>query len=443
MMKTLINLPEKTQEIVKVIIINLALIFILVESLSLAYFFLRTQRIYYRLSRQEKQQEISQVDINLTGIRLDRNIVERLHPFFGFIMEPGPDFREGFDVNNYGFISPYNYPYIRQHENQYLIGVFGGSVAQSYAINEIETKILEKRLKELPDFANKEIIIIPFTTGGYKQPQQLLILNYFLSIGQELDMVINMDGFNEVALSYVNHQNDIDIAMPSGQHIIPLANLANNSLSATALKTLLKIQDQKEKLSGGVTKLENCKLAFCHTFNAIYINKLANNYRRDIKRFERARRKREEDSYENNVIYYNKTNTRLPDAILFEEITRNWLNASLLIHQITSQRNILYFHILQPNQYYQTQRIFTADEQKTAFSDDSDYGKAVKIGYPKLITKIDELKRNGVQFINTVNSFDQIKETIYIDSCCHYNDVGEDIISSDVATSIVQFLTQP
>ena len=55
---------------------------------------------------------------------------------------------------------------------------------------------------------------------GYKQPQQLLVPTYFLSIGQVFDLVVNIDGFNEVALSSVNHQRGLDISMPSAMHLI-------------------------------------------------------------------------------------------------------------------------------------------------------------------------------------------------------------------------------
>jgi hypothetical protein len=50
----------------------------------------------------------------------------------------------------------------------------------------------------LPALADKEIVLLNFGSGGFRQPQQLLILTYFFLIGQRLDLVINLDGFNEV-----------------------------------------------------------------------------------------------------------------------------------------------------------------------------------------------------------------------------------------------------
>ena len=42
--------------------------------------------------------------------------------------------------------------------------------------------------------------ILTVAMPGYKQPQQLLALAYLLSHGAQIDVVVNIDGFNEVAL---------------------------------------------------------------------------------------------------------------------------------------------------------------------------------------------------------------------------------------------------
>ena len=38
----------------------------------------------------------------------------------------------------------------------------------------------------------REPVPLCFSHEGYKQPQQLLVLSYFLSLGQPFDLVINM-----------------------------------------------------------------------------------------------------------------------------------------------------------------------------------------------------------------------------------------------------------
>src|SRR5262245_56047482 len=51
-----------------------------------------------------------------------------LHPYFGPIHRPGvrPE------TNNIGFGSPRSFPYSRASDRQFLVGIFGGSVARAF-----------------------------------------------------------------------------------------------------------------------------------------------------------------------------------------------------------------------------------------------------------------------------------------------------------------------
>ncbi len=42
--------------------------------------------------------------------------------------------------------------------------------------------------------------VVTLGIAGYKQPQQLLALAYFLSLGAEYDLIINLDGYNDIVL---------------------------------------------------------------------------------------------------------------------------------------------------------------------------------------------------------------------------------------------------
>src|SRR5262245_2567552 len=130
-----------------------------------------------------------------------------LHPYFGPTHRPGiafdipPGMNGGESApsvatNNFGFPSPRDYPVRRSSERQFFIGRFGGSVGAYFC--RLGANRLEEDLKRQPFFGNRELVTLCFSHEGYKQPQQLLVLSYFLSIGQPLDLAINIDGFNEV-----------------------------------------------------------------------------------------------------------------------------------------------------------------------------------------------------------------------------------------------------
>ncbi|MEG4032514.1 hypothetical protein QUA03_01640 [Microcoleus sp. S36b_A4] len=427
---------KKGQEFLKITLINLVLLLVFLELGSLGWYFVKHKQFFYT---REKTQDKSALGINLEGVRLNQSIVERFHPFFGFIQKPSADFRPGFKVNNYGFISPYDYPLKKTKKNQFIIGVFGGSVASNYGVFEVQNKILPQYLKQLPGLKDKEFIILSFATGGYKQPQQLLILNYFLALGQELDMVVNIDGFNEVALSNLNNKNQVDLAMPSIQHILPLTSLANNSLSTKAMKATIRIQENKSRINQGLERLQNCSLAACDALTSVYVQNLVNNYKTDVIKFEKERTQQKKDD-SGSVIYINTNKSVLQDSLAFEQMAQNWVKSSIFMHKVLSASNVPYFHVLQPNQYYQTKRVFGEAEKQIAFNKDTPYAKSVQIGYPALFKKFPNLEKNNITLVNAVNVFDKTKEAVYVDSCCHYNQAGEVVFSNYVGRSIVESL---
>jgi len=425
---------SKSQEFLKIAVINLAILLVFLELGSLGWYFFKHKQFFYS---REKTQNKSALGINLEGVRLNESIVERFHPFLGFVQKPGADFRPGFKINNYGFISPYDYPLIKTKKNQFIIGVFGGSVASNYSIFEIQNKILSQYLKQLPGFKDKEFVILSFATGGYKQPQQLLILNYFLALGQELDMVVNIDGFNEVALSNLNNQNKIDLAMPSLQHILPLTSLANNSLSIKAMKATIRIQENKARINQGLESLQHCTLAACDALTSVYIQNLVNNYKTDVIKFEKERSRKKD---EGSVIYINTNKSVLEDSVAFEKMAQNWAKSSIFMNKVLSASNVPYFQVLQPNQYYQTKRVFSAAEKQIAFNQETPYARAVELGYPALFKKLPNLEKNNINVLNGVNVFDNTKDAVYVDSCCHYNQAGEVVFSNYVGGEILKAL---
>lgn len=47
-------------------------------------------------------------------------------------------------------------------------------------------------------------MVLNFAAGSGKLPQQLFYLNYFLGLGLKLDLVINIDSFNDIPGAVAN-----------------------------------------------------------------------------------------------------------------------------------------------------------------------------------------------------------------------------------------------
>ena len=184
-----------------------------------------------------------------------------LHPYFGLTHRPGLPFDVPEDLrpraagqppptpartNNFGFVSTTDYPIRRTTGWQFFVGIFGGSVALWFC--QVGADRLFDQLRKSPALAGREIVPVCLAHEGYKQPQQLLVLSYFLSLGQPFDLVIKLDGFNEVALGALNDLRGYDFTMPSVQHLGPLVDLIDASWmtpkKAEALGDISRIRRQ-------------------------------------------------------------------------------------------------------------------------------------------------------------------------------------------------------
>ncbi|MBD1812028.1 hypothetical protein NDA07_18520 [Microcoleus vaginatus DQ-U2] len=428
---------EKSKNILIIIAVNLAIAFICLEALSLAFYFINQKQFFYTRTK-AKEQVVE--DIERLGIRVDESIVERLHPFFGYVLKQGafPNEKLKLKVNKHGFFSLYEYPFIKTNNKQFIIGVFGGSVANNFALDEYINKILSKKLQSYPEFADREIVVLNFGNGGYKQPQQLLILNYFLALGQELDLVINIDGFNEVALSNLNNKARVEIGMPSVQHIQPLTGLASNNVSPEVMSSIVQINENKKQLKAGIDKLQTCQVALCHAVTSLQVKQLINHYQQAVVKYDTQVKQSNSDTANSSIVYIPKADSVFEDAAAFDKMASMWYESSIGMNQILSSRKIKYFHFIQPNQYYPTKRAFTAKENEIAINKESPYIEGVKKGYPVLLSKVDDLQKAGVNIFSAVNILDNTKETVYKDACCHYNSVGEEVLANYVSSSIIK-----
>lgn len=418
---------------------GLTLIFL--EIGSLIYYFLQEKSLFYtrgpRLGQLVEERD-------QTTDKLKDSLVERLHPYFGYTLKAGAfgDPKYGLKINNYGFFSTYNYPVIKTSDQQFIIGLIGGSVGTDLVNNDAINQRFTQSLKQLPQLADKQIIILNMGGLGYKQPQQLLILNYFLALGQKFDLIINIDGFNEVAFGSLNNQAKIDISMPSLQQIQPISSIANQSLSMETINTVAEINQIQADLKDAVKDADSCSLALCYTVKWIGVQQLVNNYRQAVAKYqallvqpENLDRAKGDDS----LFFLAKQDPILSPDEALSLIAKEWYRSSLLIHQILQQRNIPYIHVLQPNQYYPTQRVLTPEEQQIV-KQPNPYANSIKQGYPKLISRLNDLAKSQVNVVNAVTIMDAEKGTVYRDQLGHYNSKGEEIFTNYISNQVKEVL---
>lgn len=357
-----------------------------------------------------------------------------LHPYLGYTRKPAKRQRSrgprwgGRWVGEHGFLTDERYLY-EPSPNRCVIGIAGGSVATFFSLYGIETLI--ERLRAHPAFADKEIAVTRMSLGGYKQPQQLIALNYFLSIGAHFDLVINLDGFNEVALP--PHSN-----VPKG--VFPFyPNHWYTRVSTAPDPELRRLVGEREYLHGRRAELsrafQGSPLRYSTTWNLVW------RWLDQRRRAELARNEAAVVAYEpaeRSAQTHGPPKSYPSDEAMYADLVEGWRRSSELMHDVCRAQGIEYFHFLQPNQYVPNSKSLTTEEQRIAYVPGSRYETPVRSGYPGLAAAGRELEAAGVRFTDLTMLFESVSESTYEDSCCHLNTRGNELLAQAVADAVLE-----
>ena len=396
----------------------MAIFVVVAEIVALFLYYVDTGRLFYTYRRTMPVIEETAQGA-LTG--------DALHPYFGPIHRPGVRS----ETNNIGFGSPYPYPVARTSGRQWFMGIFGGSVARQFC--DRGAGRLAAALQRSPSFATRDIVPLCFAHEGYKQPQQLLVLAYFLSIGQEIDLAINIDGFNEVALGAYNHERSRDISMPSGIHLDPLINLIDRSTMTPAMvESLARINRYKQRLNELALRMAGNDIAFLNFAMESYYAWTAGRYRAELARFASL-----PGNPSTASLVQVTPALRARDATtLYQDVATQWATASLMMKDLLETRSALYLHVLQPNQYH-TARRFGPEEARVALNDATSFKPPVERGYPALLTAARGLQHRE-RFFDATGIFDAEPSAVYSDDCCHYTQRGNELLADFIARHVLE-----
>ncbi|AMV37179.1 SGNH/GDSL hydrolase family protein [Planctomyces sp. SH-PL62] len=360
-------------------------------------------------------------------------VFSQVHPFVGYVRDPRPDsgvVRQSdgrtMPVSNFGYVDDKD-PIHKREPGKLIVGIFGGSVASYFGVNGVSR--LEQALRRSPEFADKKFVFVNAALGGYKQPQQLTTLAYLTALGAEFDLVVNIDGFNEVALHELEN---------AGHHVFPAFPRSwharvgmNDPRLGSARAELNNLEDRRITWSRWAS---TSPWRWSIVANLVW--KLQD-------------RRLEWSSYS-----ITKGHQELKDQAgpyvatgplrefggrdeLFEHMVSIWSNSSLAIHALCRQNGTRYVHFLQPNQYVADSKPMDAAELRVAFNADHPYRRGVEAGYPLLLREGQALRERGVAFHDLTGIFRDHPESLYIDDCCHYNQAGLEIMAEAVARAIL------
>jgi hypothetical protein len=355
---------------------------------------------------------------------------EIIHPYLGFVY----DFNNAKKNNEtYGFVTEVS-PVIKREPGKLNVMLLGGSVAQGMG------KVMQeafRRVCRVPP----NVVALGFS--GYKQPQQLLALTYVLSLGGEYDLIINLDGYNEIVLPVTdNYDVGVNPFFPRNWNLRIARQPSKKTLAVIGEVRYLR-NLKEETLEGltssifrgsavfGLLKMQHLKRInwdINHT-----THKLIEAQQGEAKRFEAT----------GPFFPYQDIQQ------LYDDAAAVWVRSSVLLDQLARANSMEYYHFLQPNQYVKGSKVLTAAEKRLAYSEKPAMSQSALIGYPILIKAGKKLLERHINFVDATMAFANVKDTVYTDVCCHFNERGKEVLAAYMMDKIVQnprikkFLKEP
>ena len=419
-----------------VVLLLLALVLLVEGGAWIAFLFLDGRAFTYSRLRQEQLDRSREDPLRSTFDALlgqEEQTTDVIHPYLGFVPEP----KKGARAKNRSLVAPthaigecrMNEP--RRAPDRVLVGIFGGSVAKIFS-TEGAAPLIEE-LRKAPFVGDRKIELVVGSAGGWKQPQQLMALNWLLSIGGELDLLINLDGFNEVALHGAeNARQGVFPACP--RRWSRKVELVPDSGSRLALGRFSVAATDRKLWALGIA---GSSLRW-----SVAVNLMWRARDRTLgETIERERRTLLEGAAPKRTFAVAGPEFGPPgDLAAIDELVAVWKRSSLVMDQICLQNDIRYFHFMQPNQYFEGSKPLSAQERAKAWNEKHPYRPGVVAGYPPLRAAGEELLRDGVRFVDLTQLFATVDETVYVDECCHFNALGNELLARAIGAAIVRDL---
>jgi hypothetical protein len=344
---------------------------------------------------------------------------------------------QSYDVlrfNNEGMPSLRDYPFEDPRGEAFIIGVFGASVSSTFANTMEDT--MNDLLHRDPRLAGRKVVLLNFGNSATRQPQNAACLAYFLSTGQRFDYLINIDGFTEMFVGWLNaNQYDTDELMPYAGMVFGIQNAMLESSGALAGG------DRLTRLHRSLNKLQRPRSPD-FALHAAWVEIRRKRLERELADVEKtltATKATEAGSFAMPL----RPRTSVDDAAVRDRIVSAWFNASIAMGGMARAFHIPYLHMLMPNQYVTTAH-FTEEQRARLLNMTMAPVQKLVPEYYKLFSERGlELSRRGVDFFDATHLMDDQDASVFYDNCCHFTEKGNVIIAHALAERIMRGLDQP
>lgn len=319
----------------------------------------------------------------------------------------------------------------KQGEEMFDVLILGGSVAGGFA------RDAGARLGELlsadPRLEGRSVRIHARARGGFKQPQQLNTLGYLLAIGWKPDAVVNLDGFNEVALALYNSTHHAHPVHPSIPHWASLATSARSDRATMDL--MLDVRRQQLRAVETAALIERWGLHRSAALGWLALDRMVDT---------RTAYNDAHLRYTNAIINDARRSSQLGPPhdedfrAVLEMAIDAWEESSVSIDGICEAHDIPYLHVLQPTLHDEGSKPVTEEERATGDAHE-EWIHAATVGYPRMRERADRLRERGVEFVDASMIFAEVEETLYYDAC-HFHPPGQLMLAEVIARDLLDLL---
>jgi hypothetical protein len=353
----------------------------------------------------------------------DQNAIEVIHPYVGWVRDPNA----GPGVSRLGLHDPEVDLLAPPPPGWVTVAVFGGSFARQ--LTTVGRPYLEEELRA----SGHRVRVVSVAIGAYKQPQQLNTLSMLLSLGARFDVVVNLDGFNEIALGpAVNMPKGASPIYPTGWYY-RVMNLSDRA----ALRSAGKVEWLRSWRGAWAAAMEDLpgrwSILRCGLWRA------ADKIMQREMLLEIDRAGRAAASARSYLLTGPDLVSPEPDK-LYPFLADHWASCSLQMDALCSRAGTAYFHFLQPNQYDEGSKVLTEEERRQAFEENNACRPSVLAGYPLLRDRGARLAAQGVRFEDLSMIYKDKSQTLWADVCCHPNREGYEIVARRVGERVREYL---
>jgi len=348
---------------------------------------------------------------------------QKLHPYLGF---DAPAERDALSAQLDYFAGA-------EADEAFDIVLLGGSVAA--VLGAMAGARFVETLGADARFAGRRINFFPHACAGHKQPQALIRLGYLLCLGIRPDAVIELDGYNELAVPSLNAQLGAHPSFPSAPQWIPLLHDAR--LDLPMIDGLLAIRDAQLEAQAILERTLRYGLFHSAILGRASLGRL-HDLRNEIQSVQSA----VVDALSAGV------GASLPPgpdfdpdpAALVEQSVRAWAEGSMSMHAMCASRGIHYLHVLQPALHDTGSKPATESELRNADRAATPAMiDAIARGYPRLRGAGARLLELGLAFHDGSRVFQDHPEELYSDAC-HLHEPGSELLIDAILEAFLDTL---